>query len=253
MKHTKPLPITCLCLFLAATLSAQQGNVAAGGDATGTGGTMSYSIGQVDYLYHSSEHGSMSLGLQQTWHISDEPPLTLEISDMVISAGEALCFNALQTVTVAGDGDQFIVQAYGHADIIAGHNIIMKHGTSIELFGSLHARISNVFCPPQQSLLASFYEEPEPIRQSFEPTQNSGFFKVYPNPTTGDFTLELLKVEEASLLLVEIYTMQGNLVFSREMHAQQQFQFSLADRQFGFYLIRVQNQKETGISKIIKQ
>jgi len=253
MKLIKPLLINCLCLLMAATISAQQGNVAAGGDATGIGGSISYSIGQVDYLMYSSEQGSACFGLQQTWQIIDEPPLTLEISDMVISGGEVLCFNAVETITVAGDGNQFIVQANGHADLIAGHNIILKHGTSVELYGILHARISNVFCPPQQSLLSSFFEEPQPIRQSFEPIQYPSFFKVYPNPTTGDFTLELLKVEEASLLLIEIYTMQGNLVFSRQLPAQKQHQFSLADRQSGFYLIRVQNQKETGISKIIKQ
>jgi hypothetical protein len=253
MRKHLHFPITCLCLILAISLSAQQGNIAAGGDATGAGGSMSYSIGQTDYLMYSSDQGSLSFGLQQTWQISEEPPLTLEISDMVISAGEALCFNAVETITVAGYGDQFIVQANGHADLIAGHSIHLKHGTSVELYGSLHARISNIFCPPQQSLLASFYEEPKPIRQSFEPIQNSGFFKVYPNPTTGDFTLELLKVEEASLLLLEIYTMQGNLLLWKELPAERLNNLSIAGRQAGIYLVKVMNKNQVGTVKIIKQ
>jgi len=252
MKHTKPLLITCLCLFLAVKISAQQGNVAAGGNATGTGGSMSYSIGQTDYLMYSSAQGSLNFGLQQPWLII-EPPLTLEISEMVISAGEVLCFNAVETITVAGDGNQFIVQAYGHADLIAGYSIHLKHGTSVELYGSLHARISNVFCPPQQSLLASFFEEPEPIRQSFEPNQNSGFFKVYPNPTTGDFTLELPEFEEASMLFVEIYTMQGRLITRSELPAQPQHSLSLVGQQPGVFLIRVLKDQEIGTGKIIRQ
>ncbi len=172
---------------------------------------------------------------------------------MVILANETLCFNAMETITVAGDGNQFIVQAYGHADLIANHSILLKHGTSVELHGSLHARISTDWCPPQQSLLASFFEEPKPIRQSFEPIQNSGFFKVYPNPTTGDFTLELLKVEEASLLLLEVYTMQGRLITRSELPAQPQHSLSLVGQQPGVFLIRVLKDQEIGTGKIIKQ
>ncbi len=51
MQHNKRSLFTCLCLCVATIAMAQQGNVAAGGDASGTGGSMSYSIGQVDYLH----------------------------------------------------------------------------------------------------------------------------------------------------------------------------------------------------------
>jgi len=254
MKTILHTSFVCLMLALPASGAyAQQGNIAAGGDATGAGGSMSYSIGQVDYLYYSSDQGNLSFGLQQTWPISDEPPLTLDISDMVISANEILCFNAMETITVAGDGNEFIVQAYAHVDFIAGQSIRLKHGTSVELHGSLHARISTDWCPPQQSLLASFFEEPQPNRQSFGPIQNSDFFKVYPNPTTGDFALELLTVNEASLLLIEIYTMQGRLISRSELPAQPQHSLSLVGQQPGVFLIRVIKDHEMGIGKIIRQ
>lgn len=238
-----------LCLP-AVNLLAQQGNVAAGGDATGTGGSMSYSIGQVDYLVYSSSQGSLSLGLQQTWFTVPE---VLEIPETIISDGQSICFNATETVIVAGNGKQFIVEPNGIADIIAGHNILIKEGTTVESGGSLHAYISNIWCQPQQSLLAAYETEPTIAEPSFETPLQSDFFKVYPNPTTGDFTLELFEVEEASLLLIEIYTMQGNLILSREMPSQKQYNFSLSEKQSGFYLIRVQNREETGIAKIIKQ
>ena len=44
-----------------------QAAVAAGGEAMGTGGTMSNSSGQTDYLYFSSEAGSMQMGVQQVF------------------------------------------------------------------------------------------------------------------------------------------------------------------------------------------
>jgi hypothetical protein len=251
MKKVYHKLIVCLLLtFLAAGVFAQQGNVAAGGDATGAGGSMSYSIGQVDYLYHSSDQGSLNFGLQQPFLHS--PPLVLEIPNTTVHDGELLCFNAEQTVTVAGDGKHFIVEAHGHADIIAGINIIMKHGTSVQYGGSLHAYISDVFCDPPESLLASFevHIQPELL---FEPVLKETFFKVYPNPTTGDFTLELLNVEEASLLLVEIYTMQGHLITSNVLPSKPRHNLSLAGRQPGVYLIRVLNGLEVGTTKIIKQ
>jgi len=251
MKHTKSLPLTCLCLFLATTLSAQQGNIATGGDATGTGGSMSYSIGQVDYLYHSSDQGSLNFGLQQPFLHS--PPLVLEIPETTISDGEILCFNAQETVIVAGDGKNFIVQAYGHADIIAGHNIILKHGTSVELYGSLHARISNIWCPPQENLLASFESEPIPVNPVLENNFKTSFFKVYPNPTTGRFTLELLEPDETSNIHVELYNALGHLVLAKQLPAEKLSVFTISDRQTGIYLIRVLKNQETGTGKIIRQ
>jgi hypothetical protein len=247
-----------LCAFLIMgcavnNLVAQQGNVVAGGDATGSGYSMSYSIGQTDYLMYSSEQGSLSFGLQQTWPVSIEPPLTLEISDLVISAGETLCFNAVETITVAGDGNQFIVQANSHADLIAGHSILLKNGTSVELHGSLHARISTDWCLPQQSLLASFSENPEPVTQSIEPWQRTSFFTVYPNPTTGDFTLELLEFEEQSNIQLEIFSAQGLLVSAGSLAAQRRHNLTLADNHPGFYIIRVTKNQEMGFVKIIKQ
>jgi hypothetical protein len=242
--------VCCLMLFISFGAMAQQGNVATGGEATGTGGTMSYSIGQTDYLIYSSHQGSLNFGLQQPWILTI--PQIYEIPNIIIGDSETLCFNATETVIVAGDGKQFLIQTGGHADIIAGLNIIMRYGTLVESGGSLHAYISDVFCDQPESLLASFeeYIQPEP---PFQPFLKETFFKIYPNPTTGDFTLELLVFEETSMLLIEIYTIQGHLITRNELPAQRLYNLSLAGRQPGIYLIRVIKDYEIETSKIIKQ
>ncbi len=237
-------------LLFAVTALAQRGIVAAGGNATGAGGSMSYSIGQIDYLSYSSAQGSISLGLQQTWFIVPE---IFEIPAMTISAGENKCFDATETVIVAGNGKQFIVESGAHADIIAGTNIKIKEGTAIEYGASLHAYISDVMCNQQPSMLSADIENLPASGLYPETLNESSFFRVYPNPTTGDFTLEMRKSEEASQLLIEIYTMQGNLVFRGELPVKNQHNLSLASMQTGLYLIRVQNGYETGVLKIIKQ
>jgi len=69
MKTRQHIFLICLMLMTVnGRLIAQQGNVAAGGDGTGTGGSMSFSIGQTDYLHVNTETGSLHFGLQQPWY-----------------------------------------------------------------------------------------------------------------------------------------------------------------------------------------
>lgn len=50
-------------------LSAQQSFNTAGGNATGTGGTVSYSIGQMNYTTNTGTSGSACQGVQQPYEI----------------------------------------------------------------------------------------------------------------------------------------------------------------------------------------
>lgn len=59
-----------LASFFASTnLVAQQATVTAGGDASGAGGTASYSLGQVVYTVASGTTGTSSQGVQQPYEI----------------------------------------------------------------------------------------------------------------------------------------------------------------------------------------
>lgn len=58
-------------LYFTPVLQAQSGTVTAGGDATGSGGSVSYSIGQTVYITSSSAQGTVSQGLQQPYEISE--------------------------------------------------------------------------------------------------------------------------------------------------------------------------------------
>jgi hypothetical protein len=48
---------------------AQQGPVTSGGDAIGSGGSMSFTIGQIDYTSSTSGGGSVNQGIQQPYEI----------------------------------------------------------------------------------------------------------------------------------------------------------------------------------------
>jgi hypothetical protein len=49
---------------------AQSGTNASGGDGTGNGGTVSFSIGQTSYFSYKASNGSVSEGVQQPFEIS---------------------------------------------------------------------------------------------------------------------------------------------------------------------------------------
>jgi hypothetical protein len=55
----------CLCDFC----NAQQAISTAGGEATGAGGTVSYTIGQVAYTYFAGTGGTITQGVQQSYEI----------------------------------------------------------------------------------------------------------------------------------------------------------------------------------------
>jgi hypothetical protein len=66
-------------------LHAQESPTASGGDATGTGGTSSYSVGQLVYTTSTGTNGSVTQGVQQAFEISttlgiNETTINLELS-----------------------------------------------------------------------------------------------------------------------------------------------------------------------------
>ena len=50
-------------------LQAQEALTAGGGEASGSGGSVSYSVGQVTYTMHATDNGSLSQGVQQPYEI----------------------------------------------------------------------------------------------------------------------------------------------------------------------------------------
>jgi hypothetical protein len=81
------LKVTVVTLFLTALcltgLQAQEIPVSAGGNASGPGGSVSYSVGQVVYSTIAGLSGSVAQGVQQAYEISvinSDPEISLAIS-----------------------------------------------------------------------------------------------------------------------------------------------------------------------------
>lgn len=80
MKHKK-VKLSVLLLGLGLTAQAQQATTATGGNATGSGGTVAYSVGQIVYTTNTGTTGSAAQGVQQPYEIS----IVLGVEDHQIS------------------------------------------------------------------------------------------------------------------------------------------------------------------------
>jgi hypothetical protein len=83
-KMLKPIALLLLA-FGITTADAQQAAAATGGNASGSGGTVAYSVGQIVYTTHSGSNGTVAQGVQQPYEISvvvglDIPTISLELS-----------------------------------------------------------------------------------------------------------------------------------------------------------------------------
>jgi hypothetical protein len=71
MTKNKSRPIVLLAagLFWAGLAQAQESANVSGGDATGSGGTVAYSVGQVVYTTNTGSTGSVAQGVQHAFEI----------------------------------------------------------------------------------------------------------------------------------------------------------------------------------------
>ncbi len=179
-------------------------------------------------------------------------PLIRTITNDTISSGMAGCFNAINTIMVAGNGSTFVVQNGGSATLIAGQNILCYPGTTIQNGGYMWGYISpdGPWCvnPSMPAIVPSKSESEKNSIENIAPTS----WKVYPNPTTGTFVLDWLRESPPGEVVIEIYGMFGERILRQKLYGERYHQFSLTGKPSGIYLIRVITGEKTETVKIVK-
>ena len=167
-----------------------------------------------------------------------------------VAAGKDTCFNATQTITVAGGTDTFTVQAGGSATMVAGQNILYLPGTTVELSGYMHGYITHTseFCGSMPAPIVAVMTGKE--ENTFIP--GTSLFKLYPNPTTGSFTLEFNAGTASGKASVEIYGIRGEKVLNTELTGQGKHDLSLEGQPAGIYFVRLISGGKTETTRIIK-
>ena len=180
------------------------------------------------------------------------PPAIHMVGDVNV-AGQTLCFDAQQTLVIAGNGTTFTVQSNGIVNLVAGEKISMLPGTKVYLGGYLHGYITTngQYCTvPSNPVVINPGEEKSSAPLAVESTGN-GSVKIYPNPTTGRFTVEIGEKVVSNRIVVETYGMTGGKIFSQEMAGEKKHEFSLDGRPMGVYFVKVIAEGEVSTTKLI--
>jgi len=180
--------------------------------------------------------------------ISQNVPAMRSLQNMTIANGQADCFDATQTISVAGGGTNVVVQNGGSVILIAGQNILMLPGTVVEPGGMMHAYITTngQYCgSPPPAIVNATGDNNRPAG-SITP-----LFKIYPNPASGAFNLKFIDDPGSSTGYLEIYGMSGAKILTGSLEGDGMHRISVSGMPAGIYQVRVISGNRSGTEKLI--
>jgi hypothetical protein len=134
MKQISKLPILLCLLSFNLKIQAQNSMPAAGGNASGIGGSVSFTVGQVVYTSETGTSGSVAKGVQQPYEISviTEIEQAKELR-LVCTAYPNPTTNFLTLKVENYDEENLSYQLYDNRGILLGNKIITGKETVISM------------------------------------------------------------------------------------------------------------------------
>jgi hypothetical protein len=108
-----------------------------------------------------------------------------------------------------------------------------------------------LYCGQLQSALVSTSLDSELENEEEAVSSFEELYKVYPNPTYGPFTLELLNIDEAQDYYIEILNTMGTMILKMKLEGATHHTFDFSDQSTGIYFIRLIRGEQAGIKKLI--
>jgi len=169
--------------------------------------------------------------------ITSPVAINTTVENVTIPNGVSECYNASNIITVAGTPDTFLVEAGGSATFIAGQKISFLAGTTILPGGYLWGYIAPAgpFCGGKAVTIPSVTTGKEELLVSYELDN----LTLYPNPTSGNFTLVQKSTNPGVSVNIEVYNMRGVKVMTGHMIGEKRHEFSITDMPDGLYFIKV--------------
>ncbi|MBE0662434.1 MAG: T9SS type A sorting domain-containing protein [Bacteroidales bacterium] len=178
-------------------------------------------------------------------------PFEYNSPNLVIEDGNSACFDSEDKVVLAGGGTNFLLESGASLELAAVNSIILKDGFRAHAgsYGHFFIDPNGDFCNPPNLLSIEDESFIEPIHEVAEGKSTN----LYPNPTSGNFTLNLIGFDNEVPTIVEIFGTMGERVFTDNLSGKTNLHFNLEDRPNGMYIVRVLNGDDVSVQKIIKR
>jgi hypothetical protein len=184
-------------------------------------------------------------------------PENYTLSNRTFLMDEIECFNAYDTITVAGGGTLVTIESGASFELIAGKSIRFLPGFWAKpgSFVDAHITSDSTFCDGhiggspivEQPVAKSAVEQPAPGKQTVVPGIKS--VKLYPNPNNGRFTISLTNIGFDAT--ISVYNVLGSRVYNSSVNNQTDMSVNLPELQKGIYFVKVADQKEQFTKKMI--
>lgn len=180
-----------------------------------------------------------------------QPPTNRQVEHLIIANEEQVCFDAIQTITVA----DFVIHSGGSATFIAGNQISFLEGTTVMEGGHLHAYITvdNIFCTQPTGMPVAKEADEMFEDQITEQVEKEHLFTLYPNPTTGILTLEITNQDHLQKPVVHVFSIFGENILQQIFTGGHTHELNLSEQPPGLYFVRVIIGEKTEVFKIIKK
>jgi hypothetical protein len=182
----------------------------------------------------------------------------LTISDTTFLSGFNECFDAFDTITVAGSGTNVSLLSGSSTDFIAGHSIRFLPGFHALTGSNMDANITtdSSFCvPPAPGNIALEPSEKSVNEENYQKPEIKGnserSIKIFPNPNNGRFTIELSNFENP--VKVTMVNMIGATIYSPQQINSGSYEMDLSGIDKGIYLVRIDDGETLTSKKIVIQ
>lgn len=133
MKNLKTTLIIAICSLNLQLLQAQEATLSSGGDATGSGGSVSYSVGQVVYTTSIGANESEAQGVQQPYEISTTTGIDIDHIKLKIEAYPNPTNNILSLSIENTNEGKYSYQLLNNLGKLIAQNSIANNTISINI------------------------------------------------------------------------------------------------------------------------
>jgi len=181
----------------------------------------------------------------------------LLVQNTTINNGQSDCYNATNTITVAGSGTTVNINSGAEATFIAGEKILFETGFSAHSGSHTEAYITTTgnYCNNPLAMMANNVTTQEIDTEvlsveAVDDINDVQNINIYPNPTTSNFTIDFLGEETSAKII--LLNFQGNQVYNSNCNNQNKLEIITDYLTSGVYIILIKTQTQLITKKLIK-